>query len=40
MRYLLETSQDTLNVKAGSIGIRKAFETTGKIASDHDFGND
>ncbi|WP_091189207.1 methionine synthase [Paenibacillus catalpae] len=24
---LLETSQDTLNVKAGSIGIRKAFET-------------
>ncbi|WP_168122664.1 methionine synthase [Paenibacillus sp. HB172176] len=27
---LLETSQDTLNVKAGSIGIRKAFETTGK----------
>jgi 5-methyltetrahydrofolate--homocysteine methyltransferase len=26
---LLETSQDTLNVKAGSIGIRKAFETTG-----------
>lgn len=27
---LLETSQDTLNVKAGSIGIRKAFETYGK----------
>ncbi|MFD1954781.1 methionine synthase [Paenibacillus thailandensis] len=27
---LLETSQDTLNVKAGSIGIRKAFETSGK----------
>ncbi|RIX53740.1 methionine synthase [Paenibacillus nanensis] len=27
---LLETSQDTLNVKAGSIGVRKAFETTGK----------
>ncbi|WP_152393738.1 methionine synthase [Paenibacillus guangzhouensis] len=27
---LLETSQDTLNVKAGSIGIRRAFETTGK----------
>ncbi|WP_020616313.1 methionine synthase [Paenibacillus daejeonensis] len=26
---LLETSQDTLNVKAGSIGIRKAFETLG-----------
>ncbi|UVI27681.1 methionine synthase [Paenibacillus spongiae] len=26
---LLETSQDTLNVKAGSIGIRKSFETTG-----------
>ncbi|MEF3301644.1 methionine synthase [Paenibacillus sp. GYB003] len=26
---LLETSQDTLNVKAGSIGIRKAFETSG-----------
>jgi len=26
---LLETSQDTLNVKAGSIGVRKAFETTG-----------
>ncbi|MDF2658415.1 MAG: 5-methyltetrahydrofolate--homocysteine methyltransferase [Paenibacillus sp.] len=26
---LLETSQDTLNVKAGSIGIRQAFETTG-----------
>ncbi|WP_410795698.1 methionine synthase [Paenibacillus sp. J5C2022] len=27
---LLETSQDTLNVKAGSIGIRKAFQTLGK----------
>ncbi|MEK3881330.1 methionine synthase [Paenibacillus sp. PL2-23] len=27
---LLETSQDTLNVKAGSIGIRKAFETLGR----------
>src|SRR5690606_19342883 len=27
---LLETSQDTLNVKAGSIGIRQAFETLGK----------
>lgn len=27
---LLETSQDTLNVKAGSIGIQKAFEDTGK----------
>ncbi|WP_281887190.1 methionine synthase [Paenibacillus sp. YYML68] len=26
---LLETSQDTLNVKAGSIGIRKAYEETG-----------
>lgn len=26
---LLETSQDTLNVKAGSIGIRNAFETLG-----------
>lgn len=26
---LLETSQDTLNVKAGSIGIRRAFETSG-----------
>ncbi|PZE21831.1 methionine synthase [Paenibacillus xerothermodurans] len=26
---LLETSQDTLNVKAGSIGIRRAFETCG-----------
>lgn len=26
---LLETSQDTLNVKAGSIGIRNAFEETG-----------
>jgi len=26
---LMETSQDTLNVKAGSIGIRKAFEMTG-----------
>nr|WP_199614716.1 methionine synthase [Paenibacillus alkalitolerans] len=26
---LLETSQDTLNVKAGSIGIRRAFETAG-----------
>jgi 5-methyltetrahydrofolate--homocysteine methyltransferase len=26
---LLETSQDTLNVKAGSIGIRRAFETLG-----------
>ncbi|WNR42274.1 methionine synthase [Paenibacillus roseipurpureus] len=28
---LLETSQDTLNVKAGSIGIRRAFETLGKV---------
>ncbi|MGI2294966.1 methionine synthase [Paenibacillus sp. GXUN7292] len=28
---LLETSQDTLNVKAGSIAIRNAFETTGKV---------
>lgn len=27
---LLETSQDTLNVKAGSIGIAGAFESTGK----------
>lgn len=27
---LLETSQDTLNVKAGSIGVRKAFETSGR----------
>ncbi len=27
---LLETSQDTLNVKAGSIGIRKAFEESGR----------
>ncbi len=27
---LLETSQDALNVKAGSIGIRKAFDTVGK----------
>jgi len=26
---LLETSQDTLNVKAGSIGIRRAFEASG-----------
>jgi len=26
---LLETSQDTLNVKAGSIGVRNAFEATG-----------
>ncbi|WP_127584570.1 methionine synthase [Paenibacillus koleovorans] len=26
---LLETSQDTLNVKAGSIGIRRAYESTG-----------
>ncbi|MCD1257443.1 methionine synthase [Paenibacillus athensensis] len=26
---LLETSQDTLNVKAGSIGIRRAFDTLG-----------
>lgn len=26
---LLETSQDTLNVKAGSIGIRQAFDKTG-----------
>lgn len=26
---LLETSQDTLNVKAGSIGIRSAYEKTG-----------
>jgi 5-methyltetrahydrofolate--homocysteine methyltransferase len=27
---LLETSQDTLNVKAGSIGIRKAFDQLGR----------
>ena len=27
---LLETSQDTLNVKAGGAGIRKAFETAGR----------
>ncbi|TVX93088.1 methionine synthase [Paenibacillus agilis] len=27
---LLETSQDTLNVKAGSIGIQRAMEATGK----------
>ncbi|WP_442950956.1 methionine synthase [Paenibacillus sp. GSMTC-2017] len=27
---LLETSQDTLNVKAGSIGIKKAFEVLGR----------
>ncbi|MBD2847970.1 methionine synthase [Paenibacillus sp. IB182496] len=27
---LLETSQDTLNVKAGSIAIRRAFEQTGR----------
>ncbi|CAH1195015.1 Methionine synthase [Paenibacillus plantiphilus] len=27
---MLETSQDTLNVKAGSIGIHKAFEITGQ----------
>src|SRR5690606_19374766 len=27
---LLETSQDTLNVKAGSIGIRRAFATANK----------
>ncbi|SFS62053.1 methionine synthase (B12-dependent) [Paenibacillus sp. BC26] len=27
---LLETSQDTLNVKAGTIGIHKAYEETGK----------
>ncbi|WP_289139263.1 methionine synthase [uncultured Brevibacillus sp.] len=27
---LLETSQDTLNVKAGGIGIRKAFDELGK----------
>jgi 5-methyltetrahydrofolate--homocysteine methyltransferase len=27
---LLETSQDTLNVKAGSIGVRRAMETSGK----------
>ncbi|OPA74665.1 methionine synthase [Paenibacillus selenitireducens] len=27
---LLETSQDTLNVKAGSIGIRRAFESADK----------
>ncbi|GGH22791.1 methionine synthase [Paenibacillus segetis] len=27
---LLETSQDTLNVKAGSIGISRAFKVTGK----------
>ncbi|WP_028545436.1 methionine synthase [Paenibacillus taiwanensis] len=28
---LLETSQDTLNVKAGSIGIQRAMEARGKI---------
>ncbi|WHY76654.1 methionine synthase [Neobacillus sp. WH10] len=28
---LLETSQDMLNVKAGSVGIQNAFEKTGKI---------
>jgi 5-methyltetrahydrofolate--homocysteine methyltransferase len=28
---LLETSQDMLNVKAGYVGIQKAFEKTGKI---------
>ncbi|EIJ78203.1 methionine synthase [Bacillus methanolicus PB1] len=28
---LLETSQDLLNVKAGFIGIKRAFEKTGKI---------
>ena len=28
---LLETVQDTLNVKAGSVGIRRAFETLGKV---------
>ncbi|WP_342432793.1 methionine synthase [Neobacillus sp. FSL H8-0543] len=28
---LLETSQDMLNVKAGYIGIKRAFEKTGKI---------
>jgi len=27
---MLETSQDTLNVKAGSIGIKRAYEATGK----------
>src|SRR5690606_19616441 len=27
---LLETSQDMLNVKAATIGIKKAFEETGK----------
>lgn len=27
---LLETSQDTLNVKAGSIGVRRAFDVSGK----------
>ncbi|WP_410768599.1 methionine synthase [Fontibacillus sp. BL9] len=28
---MLETSQDTLNVKAGSIGITRAYATTGKV---------
>jgi len=28
---LLETSQDTLNVKAGTIGVKKAFEASGKV---------
>lgn len=28
---LMETSQDTLNVKAGTIAIQRAFETTGKV---------
>ncbi len=37
---LLETSQDTLNVKAGSIGIRQAFESSGTTLLSDDFRHD
>ena len=38
--FLLETSQDMLNVKAGFIGIEQAFEKTGKDLATNDFRND
>lgn len=36
---LLETSQDTLNVKAGSIGIQQAFDQSGIKSASHDLRN-
>ena len=37
---LLETSQDTLNVKAGSIGIQQAFEHNRRYTAPDDIRND